>query len=141
MHIRVEWYGTCLQFLKTGTMLPIRYIFMRCKVFYIQKITGALKFNFFLFANTFVLLQRTIANKKNLNLNLINIFVGPQNWKNWFCPWWGESNFFCFSVVFAFKQAKAQFGSGATLKMLSKLNLLAHFKVTGKIFRGFAPQK
>ena len=100
-----------------------------------------LKFNFFLFANTFVLLQWTIANKKNLNLDLINIFVGPQNWKNWFCPWWGESNFFCFSVVFAFKQAKAQFGSGATLKMLSKLNLLAHFKVTGKIFRGFAPQK
>ena len=74
----VEWYSTCWQCSKMGTMLPIKHIFMSPIPF--SKNHRDLKYEYYLrkFANTFILLQRTIAQKKICNLVWFSIFLDPQ---------------------------------------------------------------
>ena len=63
--------------------------------FHIQKFTGALKINIFLrFANTFILLQRTIAKKKIRNQVLFNIFLDPPKLEKLILPMVKAKHFF-----------------------------------------------
>ena len=111
----VEWYSTCWQFSKMGTMLLIKHIFMSPIPF--SKNHRVLKYEYYFrkFANTFILLQRTIGQKKICNLVWFSIFLDPQNGQNCFCPWLRQKQYFSFSSDFAFTQSKVHL-----LKMLFK---------------------
>ena len=67
----------------------------------ISQVTLKIHIYFWKFANTFLLLPRTIA---NLKLMLFWIFYKAP--KNWFLTWSRKNNFFSFSKFLALKKSK-----------------------------------
>ena len=90
LRIRVEWYRNFSIFENGHYAADQVYFFSPIKKnranlaahvrqsFHFQKITGTLKMIFFKFANTFHLLQRTIAKKENSILDFLNYCLGPK---------------------------------------------------------------
>ena len=92
LHYRVEWYRTCIRFLKTGTMLPIRYIFL----------SPIPKIREFIPART----TKFLLSKRHRDLEIeyfVKIckffpFTSKNKWLNWtfainfFLMFWGPQN-------------------------------------------------
>ena len=114
---RVEWYSTFWRLSKTGPKLPIKYIFMipipeNRQRFHLKKTQRPYKWiNFLTFANTLtlILLLKIIDKKKIWNSVGLKFFRSPTIGIYWFCLWWMQKQFFCFSSVFAFKMWSKKF--------------------------------